>query len=106
TLLGPMTPGGAGSQSNSQCTLTASGSSVSEYANTLKLTAAISFTSAFAGAKNLYGYAADESSLNSGWVTLGSWTAQGAQNTNPTADSVTPASRSGNTQSFTFKSSS
>ena len=71
--LGPLTPGGSGTESNSQCTLTASASSASGSGNNMILNVALTFTPAFAGSKNLYGYAADKASLNSGWKTLGAW---------------------------------
>ena len=71
--LGPLTPGVAGTLSNNQCTLDAGASSVSGAGNTLSLQVALSFTGPFAGLKNVYGDAADNGALNSGWKTLGTW---------------------------------
>jgi hypothetical protein len=104
-LLGPVTPGGAGTLSNNQCTLNAGASSVSGSGNTLTLKAALSFAAAFGGLRNVYGYALDNGNLNSGWKTMGIWNT-GPQSIPPTADSVTPAGGAGTSQSFTFKYSS
>jgi hypothetical protein len=73
TNLAGLTPGGTGTSGNSQCTLSAGGSSVSGSGDTLSLKLALTFTPSFAGLKNVYGYAADDGSLNSGWKTLGTW---------------------------------
>jgi hypothetical protein len=105
-LLGPVTPGGAGTLSNNQCTLNAGASSVSGSGNTLTLKAALSFAAAFGGLRNVYGYALDNGNLNSGWKTLGIWNAAAPLVVAPTADSVTPAGGAGTSQSFTFKYSS
>ncbi len=71
--LGPLTPGGSGTESNSQCTVSAAGSTVSGSGDSLAVNVALTFTPAFAGSKNLYGYATDKGNLNSGWKTLGAW---------------------------------
>ena len=64
---------GAGSVSNSQCTISGAGSSASGSGNTLTLTLAISFSASFGGNKVVYTSAGDKSALNSGWQTLGTW---------------------------------
>src|SRR5947209_2721840 len=96
--LGPLTPGVGGTQSNTQCTLNAGASSVSGSGNALTVKVALSFTAAFAGLKNVYGYAVDNGNLNSGWKVLGTW------NTGvpvaPTADSLSPNAGAGTTQTF------
>ena len=69
-----LTPGVAGTASNSQCTLDAGSSSVTTAGNNLTLNVALSFISSFAGAKNVYLYAAGVKALNSGWVKEGTWT--------------------------------
>src|SRR5581483_10086973 len=102
TSLGPLTPGVAGSESNSQCTIDASASSVSAAGNTLSVTVALTFTPAFAGVKKLYGDALDNGNLNSGWQSLGAWNTAAPQNTAPTADSVTPNSGASASHAFTF----
>ncbi|MGA7412746.1 MAG: hypothetical protein WBW33_19870, partial [Bryobacteraceae bacterium] len=105
-LLGPVTPGVAGTLSNSQCTINAAASSVSGSLNTLTVNAALSFAPAFIGSQTAYGYATDKGNLSSGWKTLGSWTPAPTQPIAPTADSVTPFSGAGTSQTFAFKYSS
>jgi hypothetical protein len=108
SVTGPLSPGSGGTLSNSQCTLNGSGSSASGAAagNTLNLTLSLTFKPAFAGLQNLYGYAIDNGGRASGWQTLGTWDSSAVVNTPPTADSVSPASGAGNSQTFTFRYSS
>ena len=68
------TPGAATTLQNSQCSLNVAESSVLLSGNTLRLNLAMTFAPAYAGAKNIYMYAADTSGSNSGWQLLGSWT--------------------------------
>ena len=104
SLIGPVTPGQGGSLSNSQCTI--NGSSAIGTGNTLALTLSVAFTSSFKGTQTVYGYAADSSNLISGWKALGTWTTGTIANTPPTADSVTPSTGTGASQSFVFRYSS
>jgi len=69
-----LTPGVAGMASNSQCTLNAGFSSVSQVANDLTLRAALTFSGAFVGSRSVYLYAVGLSGQNSGWVEKGTWT--------------------------------
>lgn len=93
--------GTSGTLQNSQCAIALAGSSVSLSGDSAVLTLSMSFRSGFGGAKNVYMYAAAESS-NSGWQTRGAWTV-------PTtvaavgADTVSPASGTGSTQSFALQ---
>jgi len=91
----PLTPGGTGSVSNSQCTLSAAGSSYATNGNTATLGLAI----AFSGNPliNIYVYAADKNGKNSGFVQEGTW---GASAGPPSAISVTPSSGTGSSQIF------
>ena len=57
---------------NSQCTLGAGSTTPS--GNNLTLNLTITFTTAFAGAKNVYMQAVDAASASSGWQTRGAWT--------------------------------
>ncbi|MGA2194319.1 MAG: SBBP repeat-containing protein [Bryobacteraceae bacterium] len=91
-----LTPGG-GSQQNSQCTLNGAGSSVSASGNTLTLNLALTFLTAFAGAKNIYMQAVNPNGT-AAWQLEGSWTV-GAQ---VQTVSVTPSAGSGSSQTFTF----
>ena len=75
TLFGVITPGKTGHLQNSQCMITAAGSSVSKAGNTLTLNVAVTFTAAnFAGPKNVYASAAGSDGLKTGWVQVGTWT--------------------------------
>ena len=101
---GPLTPGSAAALSNSQCTISGTGSSATGTGNTLSLTLAISLKSSFAGVQKLYGYAADNGGQVSGWQQLGTWT--NAASLLPTLDSITPNAGSGTSQNVTLKYSS
>ena len=101
---GPLAPGSSGTLANSQCTLNGAGSSASGAGNTLTVAFSITFKPAFSSLQNVYGYAADSGGNVSGWQLLGTWT--GAAPPAPTANSVSPASGTGVSQTFTFKYSS
>ncbi len=94
--------GSATTLQNSQCAVNAAASTVALSGNTLTLTLAMTFESAYAGAKNTYMYAADVSGSVSGWQPLGTWTIPAAAN-GPSAVSVTPSSGSGASQSFALQ---
>jgi len=64
----------AGDLSNSQCTVSASHSSVSMAGNNLTLTVALTFSGTFAASRNLYVYVADISGHSPGWTKEGTWT--------------------------------
>jgi hypothetical protein len=96
----PVTLGQSGTLQNSQCAVNAATSSVSGTGATLTLNLAVTFQSAFAGARNVYMEVYDGAG-DSGWQQRGTWTvpADGP----PTADSVSPNSGSGSTQTFVFQ---
>jgi hypothetical protein len=94
---GSLTPG-SGSQQNSQCILNGVGSSVTTSGATLTLNLALTFQIAYGGLKNVYMDAVDPLGT-SGWQQKGTWTAPATLQ----AVSVTPASGSGTTQTFTFQ---
>jgi streptogramin lyase len=91
-------PGSSGLVSNSQCTLAGSGSSFSTSGNNLTLSVALTFTGTFVGQKDVFLYAAGETS-NSGWVQKGTWLPSSAGA--PTVASLSPSSGTGLTQTFT-----
>ena len=98
-----MTPGTAGTQQNSQCGVDVSTTTVAPSGNNLTLSMPVSFKTGYAGAKQVWMYAAG-TSANSGWQQRGSWTA-----TDPPAPvsavSVTPNTGSGSVQTFQFLAS-
>jgi hypothetical protein len=95
--LAGIAPGSAGSASNSQCTLSGTGSSYSASGNTATLNLALTFTSTLPENTYLYAAEANATASNSGWIKLGTW---GASAGAPTVVSVTPNAGSGATQSF------
>lgn len=92
------TPGSATTLQNSQCAVNMAASSVASSGITMTLSLAMSFTSAYAGAKNVYLWASDSSGANTGWRQLGTWTVPGTSA--PSAVSVTPNSGSAMSQTF------
>ena len=96
-FLGPITVGSSNSLSNSQCTISGSGSSTSTAGSNLTVNLAVSFTAGFAGSKNtkmqVQGF-----SGQSGWVVMGTWTVPGTVTV--ATVSVTPSSGSGTQQTF------
>jgi hypothetical protein len=88
-----LTLGSAGTLQNSQCMLNVSASSVTKSGTTLTLNLAITFETAFAGAKNVYMYA-QNATLNSGWVQRGTWTVVSGSPSPDYSLSMTPASQS------------
>jgi hypothetical protein len=94
----PLVPGSSTVVSNHQCTLRGANSTVVAGTTALVVTVDLVFNAAYFGAKNTYLYAA-ETSTNSGYATVGSWTVTGGA---PTADSVVPASGSGPSPNFVF----
>jgi hypothetical protein len=93
---------GTGSVSNSQCTVSGTGSSMVGSGTTLTLTLNISFSATFAGNRIFYTAARDTGTGNSGWQALSTWQVPGAPATPTQATGVTPASGSGASQSFVF----
>jgi hypothetical protein len=69
-----LTPGVAGTASNSQCTLNAASSSVTTAGNNLTLSVSLTFLGTFVDSRNVYLDAAGFSGQNSGWVKEGAWT--------------------------------
>ncbi len=107
---GPLAPGAGTTLQNSQCTLTGTGSSVSGLGGTLTMNLNLSFSNSFAGIQTIYMFAFINGGLNSGWQNRGwqnrgTWTVPGGAQP-PTADSVTPGSGSGSSQSFVVNYSS
>jgi hypothetical protein len=98
TVPGSITPGGSGTLSNSQCTLSGSGGSVTMAGNNLTVPFNITFAGGFTGLKNIYGLAQKSNGSQGGWQTLGSWTPSSAAPLS--AVSVSPNSGSGLTGTF------
>ncbi len=97
-LLGPLTA--TGSLSNSQCTLNGPGTSVINTGVTSTLTLSLTFKPAFTGAKSIFLYADDLFGNNSNWQLLGTFSILSTPSV-PAAVSVSPASSTGLSQTFT-----
>ena len=101
--LGPVSVGSAGSLANSQCTVNAEDSSISNSGNDRTIDLAVTFNTAFGGDKTVYMFARDSGGLSSGWQTRGTWTVPTeVVPAAPVAVSVTPESGSGAEQTFGF----
>ncbi|MBI3323953.1 MAG: hypothetical protein HYZ92_01580, partial [Candidatus Omnitrophica bacterium] len=68
------TPGSSTVLSNSQASLACARTTVSGSGTTLTVTWALTFTSAFTGAKRVYLYAQDDTGATAGWTQKGTWT--------------------------------
>jgi len=79
---------GSGTLSNSQCTITGSGTSVVKSGDTLTLNLKVTASSTYTGVHSVFMEAIDNSSATTGWISEGTWTP--ATNQSPTVVSVTP----------------
>jgi 6-phosphogluconolactonase (cycloisomerase 2 family) len=79
-------PSPSGAAANTQCMITAAGSSAIGAGNNLTLNVAIQFFPAFAGQKNVYGRADGTGGGSSGWVQLGTWSRTLATPSNATPE--------------------
>jgi len=84
-----MTLPGSQSVSNSQCTVSGAGSSVSSNGNTVTLTLAITFAAGFAGNQVIY-LSAQDASGSSGWQVLGTWNVPGSPAIGPAVSGMSP----------------
>jgi len=98
----PGTVGSGGVLQNTQCAVALAGSSVTLSGDTLTLNLAMTFKAAYAGAKNIYMYA-QSPAANSGWQTRGTWTVPIGTGPLVTADTATPDTGSGPTQTFVLQ---
>jgi hypothetical protein len=87
---------------NSQCYVNAATATAALSGNTLTLNLPMLFEAAFNGTKNIYMHALDASGTNSGWQQLGAWNMMASPNW-LAALSITPASGSGTSQTFTLQ---
>ena len=96
----PGTAGSSGTLRNSQCTLSLAGTSIVANGNTLTITAPVNFSGGYAGAKNIYLFAASSTGVNTGWQDRGNWTVSPPS---IAAESVTPSSGQGTAQTFSLR---
>lgn len=96
-------PGGSGSLSNSQGSITLSGVSVSTTTTDLTLTVPVTFSDSFSGVKNLYLQAEDGSGARSTLSSFGTYGVSAATKSNvaPSLVSLSPTSGAGASATFT-----
>ncbi|PWU04654.1 MAG: hypothetical protein C5B51_16365 [Terriglobia bacterium] len=94
----PIVIGSASSVSNSQCTVSGEAASAGSSGVNLTINIPVSFAFGFGGGKNIFVYAIDTNSQNSGWQSFGSWTVPSLGP--PAVLSMLPASGSGSAQTF------
>jgi hypothetical protein len=92
-----LTPG-SGTISNSQCSISGSGTSVVKSGDSLTLNLAVTATTTYTGKQTIFMYADDASSTNTGWVNKGTWSP--STNQPPTVVSVTPTPATGLSNTF------
>ncbi len=103
-VLAAVTPGSSTSVSNSQCTLSGTGTSVSISGNSLTVHFAIKFASTYTGTKNTYVLAGGKDGTITSWIREGTWTPAGtatAVSGPPIIQSLTPTTGTGLTPNFT-----
>ncbi len=94
--------GSTGTLQNTQCSVSMPGTTVASNGNSVILNLAVTFNSGFSGTKGISLWAGDAGGTNSGWQSRGTWTIP-APVVIVTADSATPGSGSGLTQTFTLQ---
>ncbi len=97
------TPGAAATLQNTQCAIALATTTVVPAGNTLTVNLPMTFKPPFAGAKNIFMYATGSSGQNSGWQDRGDWTVTAPALPVVTANSATPATGSGSSQSFALQ---
>ena len=93
-------PGSATILQNSQCKIPLSSFSRTMAGNNLTLRASLQFLTTFTGAKNIYGYAADQSGGTSPWQALGTFTPSSFVNVAPVVSANPVIAGSGYTANF------
>jgi hypothetical protein len=92
----------AGSQENSQCSVSMAQSSATVANSMLMLNVAVTFKPTYDGPKNIYMRATSESGLATDWQYAGSWTVPSSgPNARVSVGTVTPNVGTGSTQTFT-----
>jgi beta-lactam-binding protein with PASTA domain len=89
---------GSGTLSNSQCTISGSGTSVVTSGSNLTLNLAVTASSTYTGLQTIFMNAIDNSTASTGWLNEGTWTP--AANQPPTVVSVSPNPATGSSNTF------
>lgn len=99
----PVTPGANATVENPQCSVSGSTASAAASGNQITIALTIGFKPAFTGARTAWTSVTDAIGLTTGWVLSGAWTVVGSSA--PAVQSVTPASGSSSSQTFTVVTS-
>ncbi len=99
----PMPGDGPGTVSNSQCSVTNVGSSLSINGNTLTVSLNLSVKTDFGGNRLVYAAAIDKGGRNSGWKARAVWAVPPAKQMDPMVVSMAPARGTTNTGRYTFR---
>ena len=97
-----LTLGGAGSVSNSQCTINAAGSSAVSSGTTLTLTLNVTYKTPFLGNKVIYLAAQDQAGNSTGWKTVGATIVPETAPTFPRANAMSPSTGTTSTATISF----
>lgn len=98
----PVRFGSADTAQNSQCAISGTGSSVSEFGNVLSLAVNLTFKPAFAGLRYVYVNAWDRDGLDTGAIRTTWYQVTAGSNRPPVPSQTAPASGSGRGGLFTF----
>ncbi|MFN0100991.1 MAG: FG-GAP-like repeat-containing protein [Bryobacteraceae bacterium] len=100
-LVGPLTPGVAGTIQNSQCAISGAASTVSAAGTDLALNLNITRQGSYAtGSLNLYAWVTDNAGTGTGWVQASTWILPGGTQQAPTLAAATPPTSTTATQTF------
>ena len=94
---------GTGSLSNSQCSINLASSTAVTSGNNVTLSLAMSFTSSFAGTKNVYMRAKTDGGTSTGWLQRGTWTVAMPASGTPAVGSVSPNNGHGRSATFVMQ---
>lgn len=101
-LQGPLTPGVAGTLSNSQCSINGALSTVSGSGTDLTVTLTMSLLGSYgAGQQKLFTWTVDNAGTGTGWQLASTWNGSSAPSA-PTLPVVTPTSSASATQTFSL----
>jgi subtilisin family serine protease len=102
-LVGPVTPGGAGTIQNGQCAISGATSSISIAGTDLALGLGITRQGSYSsGARNVYAWVVDQGGLGTGWVQSSTWTIGASAPQPPTLTSASPTISTTGTQTFSL----
>ena len=100
-LSAPLLLGSAATVSNSQCTVSGTGSSAVDSGNFLTLTLVVTFSNSFRGNRVMYLAAQSVSNITSGWQTMGVAIIPEASTLYPRSNALSPSTATASSQTLT-----